>query len=561
MKSRRLIFVTGGNLSSLGKGIASASVGRLMKARGYSVTMIKMDPYLNVDAGTMSPYQHGEVFVTDDGAETDLDLGHYERFVERNLTANNNITSGKIYSEVIAKERRGDYLGATVQVIPHITDQIKRSILQAVAEADAEIGVVEVGGTVGDIESGAFIEAIRQLRKDLGADRVAYIHLTYVPMLESSGEQKTKLTQHSVKELRGMGIQPDVIIARCAQPLEKSVRAKISLFCDIPEDAVINGVNMNNIYRIPLEYEEQGLGEIITRRLRLEERRPNLEDWREMVRRCEEPVGQVEIAVVGKYTRLRDAYISLHEALRHAGAATEHFVKVHWIDAEAVEREGPEGLLKGMAGIVVPGGFDVRGSEGKFSAIRYARENGIPFLGLCLGLQCAVIEFARNVAGLKGANSTEFDPHTPYPVIDLIPEQRGISDKGATMRRGGYPCRLQRGSLAAKLYGKEVIRERHRHRYEVNNDDVKTLEKYGLRFTGYYEEKGLAEVVELPGHPFFIATQYHPEFLSRPLSPHPLFVGFINAALGRVPGVSPAPPRHKAEPGTPRFPLGESALK
>jgi CTP synthase len=559
MNPQRLIFVTGGNLSSLGKGLASSSIGRLMKSREYSVTMIKMDPYLNVDAGTMSPYQHGEVFVTDDGAETDLDLGHYERFIERNLTTNNNITSGKIYSSVILKERKGDYLGATVQVIPHITDQIKKSILGAVEEADAEIAVIEVGGTVGDIESGAFIEAVRQLRNDLGSDNVMYLHLTYVPQLESSGEQKTKLTQHSVKELRGMGIQPDVIIARCSQPLEKGVRAKISLFCDIPEDAVIDGVNVGNIYRIPLEYEEQGLGEIITRRLRLEERRPNLDDWKEMVRRCEEPTGQVEIAVVGKYAKLPDAYISLNEALRHAGAATRQFVKVHWIHAEAVEREGPESLLKGMAGLVVPGGFDPRGSEGKFTAIQYARETGIPFLGLCLGLQCAVIEFARNVTGLKDANSTEFDPKTPHPVIDLIPEQRAIRDKGATMRRGSEPCRLQKGSLAALLYGKDLVRERHRHRYEVNNDYLKTLEKTGLRFTGVHEEKGLMEVIELPTHPYFIGTQYHPEFLSRPLAPHPLFVGLVKAALGeRVAAAPPAPPR-KEPAGPLRFPLGESA--
>jgi CTP synthase len=561
MSTRRLIFVTGGNLSSLGKGIASASVGRLLKARGYSVTMIKMDPYLNVDAGTMSPYQHGEVFVTDDGAETDLDLGHYERFIERNLTTKNNITSGKIYSSVIKKERRGDYLGATVQVIPHITDEIKKNILEAVDEADAEIAVIEVGGTIGDIESGAFTEAIRQFRKDLGPDNVMYLHLTYVPMLDSSGEQKTKLTQHSVKELRGMGIQPDVIIARCHQPLEKQVRAKISLFCDIPEDAVIEGVTLKNIYRIPLSYEEQGLGEIITRRLRLEQRKPNLEDWKEMVRRCEEPVGQVEIAVVGKYVKFPDAYISLNEALKHAGAANQQFVKVHWIHAEDVEREGPEALLKGMAAIVVPGGFDARGSEGKFSTIRYARETGTPFLGLCLGLQCAVVEFARNVAGMKDANSTEFDPATPYPVIDLIPEQKSISEKGATMRRGGYPCRLQKGSLAATLYGKELIRERHRHRYEVNNKYIRALEKAGLRFTGFYEEQGLAEVVELPSHPFFIGTQFHPEFLSRPLSPHPLFVGLVRAALGvpLKPPVAPPPRKPAQEPL--RFPLGEAAQK
>lgn len=560
MKKPRLIFVTGGNLSSLGKGITSASVGRLLKARGYSVTMIKMDPYLNVDAGTMSPYQHGEVFVTDDGAETDLDLGHYERFVERNLTASNNITSGKIYSEVIAKERKGEYLGNTVQVIPHITDQIKESIMRAVEEADAEIGVVEVGGTVGDIESGAFIEAIRQLRKDAGVDHVAYIHMTYVPMLESTGEQKTKLTQHSVKELRGMGIQPDIIIARCTHPLERNVRAKISLFCNISEEAVIDSVNVQDIYRIPLLYEEQGLGDILTRRLRLDDRKPDLDDWREMVRRIEEPEGQVEIAVVGKYARLRDAYISLNEALRHAGAATQRFVKVHWIPTEDVEAEGAEAMLKGMAGVVVPGGFDVRGSEGKLAAIRYARENRVPFLGLCLGLQCAVIEFARNVAGLEGANSTEFDPNTRYPVIDLIPEQRGISRKGGTMRRGGYPCSLRRGSLAETLYGREWVRERHRHRYEVNNKFVKVLEKAGLRFSGWFEEKELAEVVELPWHPFFLATQFHPEFQSRPLAPHPLFVGFIRAAIGQpVERVAPSVEREEKRK-EPRFPLGESAI-
>jgi len=529
---KKFIFVTGGNVSSLGKGIATATIGLLMKARGYSLTCVKVDPYLNVDAGTMSPFQHGEVFVTEDGAETDLDLGHYERFIHTNLTRFNNITTGKIYQSVIEKERRGDYLGATVQVIPHITNEIKESIHFAARESGADITVVEIGGTVGDIESGPFLEAIRQFKKDVGNENVAYVHLTLVPALTTSGELKTKLTQHSVKELRSIGIQPDVIIARSSRPLTQAVKDKISLFCDIEEEAVILGLDTSLVYEIPLIFEEQGLARIILKKIGLPVTPANFEEWKQMVNRMKNPTQSVQIGIVGKYVRLHDAYISLNEALRHAGAALNTDVQIHWIDSTRFEDgESPEEVLRDLDGIIIPGGFDIRGIEGKIRTIQYAREAGVPFLGLCLGLQCAVIEFARHVANLENANSTEFDASTPYPVIHLLPEQKRIFYKGGTMRLGAYPCHIQPDSLSFQLYQQEVVYERHRHRYEVNNDYREVLESRGLLFSGWYREGELAEIIELPGHPFFLATQFHPEYKSRPIHPHPLFVGLVAHSL------------------------------
>jgi len=529
---KKFIFVTGGNVSSLGKGIATATIGLLMKARGYSLTCVKVDPYLNVDAGTMSPFQHGEVFVTEDGAETDLDLGHYERFIHTNLTRFNNITTGKIYQSVIEKERRGDYLGATVQVIPHITNEIKESIHFAARESGADITVVEIGGTVGDIESGPFLEAIRQFKKDVGNENVAYVHLTLVPALTTSGELKTKLTQHSVKELRSIGIQPDVIIARSSRPLTQGVKDKISLFCDIEEEAVILGLDTSLVYEIPLIFEEQGLARIILKKIGLPVTPANFEEWKQMVNRMKNPTQSVQIGIVGKYVRLHDAYISLNEALRHAGAALNTDVQIHWIDSTRFEDgESPEEVLRDLDGIIIPGGFDIRGIEGKIRTIQYAREAGVPFLGLCLGLQCAVIEFARHVANLENANSTEFDASTPYPVIHLLPEQKRIFYKGGTMRLGAYPCHIQPDSLSFQLYQQEVVYERHRHRYEVNNDYREVLESRGLLFSGWYREGELAEIIELPGHPFFLATQFHPEYKSRPIHPHPLFVGLVAHSL------------------------------
>ncbi len=529
--ARKFIFVTGGNLSSLGKGTSSAALGRLLKARGYRVSILKIDPYLNVDAGTMNPYQHGEVFVTEDGAETDLDLGHYERFLHQNLSRYSNVTTGQVYLRVIENERKGKYLGATVQVIPHVTDEIKSCIWRAIEHDDAEVLITEVGGTVGDIESGPFVEAIRQFRKDVGIQNVMYIHVTLVPYLPSAGEQKTKLTQHSVKELRGLGIQPDVIIARTSRPLGEKVRKKISLYCDVPEEAVIEGRDTDLIYEIPLRFEDQGLAELVCQRLSLEARRPALEDWEAMVERYREAEEAVRIAIVGKYVHLPDAYLSLVEALGHAASRNGRRLEVQWVNAEEVTEENAAARLREAAGVVVPGGFDARGVEGKIAAIRYCREQGVPFLGLCLGLQCAVIEFARNVVGLERANSTEFDPTTPHPVIDLLQEQREIIYKGGTMRLGAYPCHLKPGTLAHRLYGAEEVQERHRHRWEVNNAYRALLEKHGMVFSGIYEEGDLVEILELPDHPYFVATQFHPEFKSRPLAPHPLFLGFVRACV------------------------------
>ncbi len=530
----KYIFVTGGVVSSLGKGLAAASMGSLLEARGFRVTLQKMDPYINVDAGTMSPYQHGEVFVTDDGGETDLDLGHYERFTSVRVTRDHNVTTGKVYFSVIQKERRGDYLGRTVQVIPHITDEIKAAIRRV--GGDVDIVIVEVGGTVGDIESLPFLEAIRQFKKDVGRDNVIYVHLTLVPFMSAAQELKTKATQHSVKELRAIGIQPDILLCRTDRYLPPGIKSKIALFCDVEEEAVITAKDVDTVYEVPLVFHREGLDAIIVRLLGLPDRPIDLSRWEDVVRRVKSPRHQTRIAVVGKYIDLRDSYKSLVEALAHGGIANECRVDVAWVDAEHIERDGPDAHFADAHGILVPGGFGDRGIEGKIAAARYARERGVPYFGICLGLQCAVIEFARNVAGLTGANSTEFEPTTPHPVVDLLPEQRGLAAKGGTMRLGLYPVVLTDGSLAARLYGQPIVHERHRHRYEVNNDYLKELEKKGLRVSGIWAEKQLVEVIELPDHPYFIAGQFHPEFRSRPWDPHPLFAGFVRAALAHQAG-------------------------
>ncbi|HEY8449519.1 MAG TPA: CTP synthase [Bacillota bacterium] len=528
----KFVFITGGVVSGLGKGITAASIGRLLKSRGLKVAIQKIDPYINVDPGTMSPLQHGEVFVTEDGAETDLDLGHYERFIDADLHQINNITTGRVYLNVIEKERRGDYLGGTVQVIPHITNEIKSCILR-VAESDggADVVLVEIGGTVGDMESLPFLEAIRQLRMDLGRDEVCYVHVTLVPYLEASGEQKTKPTQHSVKELRSIGIAPDIIVCRSEHPLSREMREKIALFCDVEPRAVIENVDADTIYAVPLLLAEQGLDDIIVERLGLRCGPANLDDWAEIVHRIRNPRHEVRIALVGKYVDLHDAYLSVAEALTHGGIANDARVHIDWIHSEALEQRDPAELLAAADGILVPGGFGYRGVEGKIAAIRYARERGVPFLGLCLGLQCAVIEFARNVCGLEGAHSTEFADNPPHPVIDRMPEQKRITHLGGTMRLGVYPCRLEPGSLVHRLYGADVVYERHRHRFEVNNAYRELLGQKGLKAVGIWPEADLVEVIELEGHPFFVATQYHPELVSRPNRPHPLFRGFVAAAL------------------------------
>ncbi len=530
----KYIFVTGGVVSSLGKGLAAASMGSLLEARGFRVTLQKMDPYINVDAGTMSPYQHGEVFVTDDGGETDLDLGHYERFTSVRVTRDHNVTTGKVYFSVIQKERRGDYLGRTVQVIPHITDEIKAAIRRV--GGDVDIVIVEVGGTVGDIESLPFLEAIRQFKKDVGRDNVIYVHLTLVPFMSAAQELKTKATQHSVKELRAIGIQPDILLCRTDRYLPPGIKSKIALFCDVEEEAVITAKDVDTVYEVPLVFHREGLDAIIVKLLGLPDRPIDLSRWEDVVKRVKSPRHQTRIAVVGKYIDLRDSYKSLVEALAHGGIANDCRVDVAWVDAEHIERDGPDAHFADTHGILVPGGFGDRGIEGKIAAVRYARERGVPYFGICLGMQCAVIEFARNVAGLAGANSTEFEPATPHPVVDLLPEQRSLAVKGGTMRLGLYPVVLADGSLAARLYGQPIVHERHRHRYEVNNDYLKELEKKGLRVSGIWAEKQLVEVIELPDHPYFIAGQFHPEFRSRPWDPHPLFAGFVRAALAHQAG-------------------------
>jgi len=532
----QFVFVTGGVVSSLGKGIASASLGAILEARGLKVTMVKLDPYINVDPGTMSPFQHGEVFVTQDGAETDLDLGHYERFVRARMGRSNNFTTGRIYENVIRKERRGDYLGGTVQVIPHITDEIKRCIREGADGAD--VCLVEIGGTVGDIESLPFLEAIRQMGIEMGRGRCVYMHLTLVPFIPTSGETKTKPTQHSVKELRSIGIQPDILLCRAAAPLPQDARRKIALFTNVEERAVISAPDADDIYKIPLILHEQGLDDIVVDHLRVNARSANLAEWRRVVEAKANPEAAVNVAMVGKYVNLVDAYMSLNEALRHAGIHTRTSVKIHYIDSEDLVKNGT-GTLRGMDAILVPGGFGERGIEGKIAAAGYAREHGVPYLGLCLGLQVAVIEYARNVAGLKGAHSTEFDRNAAHPVIALITEWQDQSDSvekrsdksdmGGTMRLGAQECRLKPGTLAHKLYGQETVMERHRHRYEFNNNYLEPLEKKGMVFSGRSVD-GLVEMIELPQHPYFVATQFHPEFTSTPRDGHPLFTGFIKAA-------------------------------
>jgi CTP synthase len=535
----RFVFVTGGVVSSLGKGIASASLGAILEARGLKVAMVKLDPYINVDPGTMSPFQHGEVFVTQDGTETDLDLGHYERFVRTTTGRNSNFTTGRIYERVIAKERRGDYLGATVQVIPHITDEIKRSI-QLGAEG-ADVCMVEIGGTVGDIESLPFLEAIRQLGVELGRGRCVYMHLTLVPTVGGSGEIKTKPTQHSVKELRGIGIQPDVLLCRCKQPLPDEQRRKIALFTNVEERAVISAVDAEDIYQIPMLLHEQGLDDIVVGKLGLEVPPTDLTEWRQVVAAKANPEGQVDIAMVGKYVQIRDSYLSLHEALMHGGLKTRTRVNIHYIESTDIENQGTH-ALKGMDAILVPGGFGERGIEGKILSARHAREHGVPYLGICLGMQVAIVEFGRHVLGLTGANSTEFNRATSYPVIALISEWQdqanGVqtrdeaSGKGGTMRLGAQEVLLGDGTRARDLYGREVILERHRHRYEFNNNYLERYRDAGLRFSGFSRD-GLVEVIELPNHPWFVATQFHPEFTSTPRDGHPLFSGFIRAARSR----------------------------
>ncbi len=527
----KYIFVTGGVVSSLGKGITAASLGRLLKARGIKVSIQKFDPYINVDPGTMSPYQHGEVFVTDDGAETDLDLGHYERFIDESLGQYSNVTTGKVYWNVITKERRGDYLGGTVQVIPHITNEIKESI-QRVAQSDAnpDVVITEIGGTVGDIESQPFLEAIRQCRGDLGAENTLYIHVTLLPYLPMSGELKTKPTQHSVKELRSIGIQPDIIVLRSEQEVEADMKAKISLFCNVDQNAVIENLDAPELYEVPLMLEKAGLADLVTTKLGLPQNKPDLAEWKNLVYNAKNLEKKATIAIVGKYVELHDAYLSVAEALRHGGIANNTEVDIKWVHSEDLNAQNIDRILGGVDGIVVPGGFGNRGIEGKIEAIRYARENKVPFLGLCLGLQLAVIEYARNVAGMPSAASIELQPDTDTPVISLMEEQKKISNMGGTMRLGAYPCVLKKDSLAEKVYGKTEITERHRHRYEVNDAYVDELEKAGMIFSGKSPDGVLVEMVELADHPYFIATQAHPEFKSRPNKAHPLFDGLIRAA-------------------------------
>jgi CTP synthase len=532
----RFVFVTGGVVSALGKGIAAASIGQLLVARGLEVTIQKFDPYINVDPGTMSPFQHGEVFVTEDGAETDLDLGHYERFTDVNTTRTSNVTAGAIYNSVIRRERRGDYLGGTVQVIPHITDEIKQRILLMAESQDVDIVITEIGGTVGDIESLPFLEALRQFQVDQGRERCMFVHLTLVPFLGHAGELKTKPTQHSVQELRRIGIQPDMVVCRCEEPLSRDIRQKISLFANLPVERVVSARDVDSIYKVPLEFHDEGVEEQILDRFAITAPAPDLSDWRGLVERYDTASTPVRIGLVGKYTKLSDAYLSVIEALGHAAAHHGGRVEVRWVDSERLTDEEAERELASCHGILIPGGFGVRGIEGKILAARFARENGVPYLGICLGMQMAVAEFARHVAGMDGANSTEFDPETPYPVIDLLPEQKEVRDIGGTMRLGADPVKLHDGTRAREVYGEAVIYERHRHRYEVNNHLRKRLEGAGLVCSGTSPDDRLVEIVELPDHPFYMASQFHPEFKSRPLRPQPLFREFVRAALARALG-------------------------
>lgn len=526
----KYIFVTGGVVSSVGKGIVAASVGRLLKSYQISVTAQKLDPYLNVDPGTMSPFQHGEVFVTGDGAETDLDLGHYERFMDTNLTGASSVTTGQIYSAVIAKERRGDFLGGTIQVVPHVTTEIKKRIREVAELSQAEVVIVEVGGTVGDIEGQPFLEAIRQMRNDVGRDNVLYIHVTLLPLITSTGELKTKPTQHSVKELRSIGIQPDIIACRSDYPVTDEIKDKIALFCDVERRAVVPLPTMPSIYEVPLVLNEVGAGEIIIDRLQLPTAKQDLSEWVELVERMKKPKEPMSIALVGKYVRLQDAYLSVKEALRHAALYHDREVEIVWIESEELEENGGEALLRTANGIVVPGGFGYRGIEGKVRAAQYARENGVPYLGLCLGMHIMVIEFARYVLKSNKPNSKEFDDQTPYPVIDLLPEQEGLTEKGGTMRLGLYPCQLVPGTHAAAAYNATMVQERHRHRFEFNNDFREVLTKAGLIPSGLSPDGKLVEISELANHPWMLGTQFHPEFASRPNRPHPLFCDFIGVA-------------------------------
>ena len=528
----KYIFVTGGVVSGLGKGITAASLGRLLKQRGLRVRVQKLDPYLNVDPGTMSPYQHGEVFVTDDGAETDLDLGHYERFIDENLTVNSSVSAGRVYWNVLNRERAGDYLGGTVQIIPHITDEIKRHIYSLEGE-DADAAIVEIGGTVGDIESQPFLEAIRQVGAERGRQNVMFIHVSLIVSIPGSGELKSKATQHSAKELLSLGIQPDVIMCRSDAPVPQDILNKISLFCNIPVDHAIPNLTAELLYEVPLMLEREGLADVVVRRLGLICHAPDLTEWATMVHKAKHPQGSVTIALVGKYVGLHDAYLSVAEALTHGGIGNGVSVEIRWVNSEEVTAETADGLLAGVQGILVPGGFGSRGIDGKLEAIRYAREKGVPFLGICLGMQLAVVEFARNVCGLTGANSSELDPRTPYPVIDLMPDQVGVTAKGGTMRLGSYPCRLAEGSLAAAVYGTLEINERHRHRYEFNNGYREELTRAGLALSGLSPDGRLVEVIELPGHPWFTACQFHPELKSRPNRAHPLFREFVAASMER----------------------------
>ena len=531
--SVKYVFVTGGVVSGLGKGITAASLGRLLKARGYKVTMQKFDPYINIDPGTMNPIQHGEVFVTDDGAETDLDLGHYERFIDESLTKNSNVTTGKIYWSVLQKERRGDFGGGTVQVIPHITNEIKSRFHRDFTSDEISIAIIEVGGTVGDIESQPFLESIRQFQHDVGHENAILIHVTLIPYLRASGEMKTKPTQASVKELQGMGIQPDVIVCRSELPLDNGIKDKIALFCNVPSDHVLQNLDVEYLYEAPLAMEKEHLAQVVCDCLKLDCPEPNLEDWKAMVNALRHPTKEVNIALVGKYIQLHDAYISVVEALKHGGIAQHATVNIKWVDSELLNNSNVEEVLGDMDGILVPGGFGDRGIEGKITAIEFARIRKIPFLGLCLGMQLSVVEFARHVVGYNDAHSIELDPNTTHPVIALLPEQDGIEDIGGTLRLGSYPCVLDKSSLAYKLYGEETIHERHRHRYEFNNDYRKVLTENGMMLSGISPDGRIVEMVELPDHPFFIGTQAHPELKSRPNRPHPLFRGFVEAAVAK----------------------------
>ncbi|KIL76580.1 CTP synthase [Bacillus badius] len=527
----KYIFVTGGVVSSLGKGITAASLGRLLKNRGLKVTIQKFDPYINVDPGTMSPYQHGEVFVTDDGAETDLDLGHYERFIDINLNKYSNVTTGKIYSTVLRKERRGEYLGGTVQVIPHITNEIKERVFLAGRETKADVVITEIGGTVGDIESLPFLEAIRQIKSDVGADNVMYIHCTLIPYLKAAGEMKTKPTQHSVKELRSLGIQPNIIVVRTELPVSQEMKDKLALFCDIAPEAVIEAMDADTLYAVPLSLQEQKMDELVCRHLKLQCHDAEMDDWTALVDKVRNLSKKTKIALVGKYVELQDAYISVVEALRHAGYAFDADIEIDWVNAAELLAEDVEERLKDADGILVPGGFGDRGISGKIEAIKYARENKVPLFGICLGMQLASIEYARNVVQLDEANSSEIDPKTPYPVIDLLPEQKDVEDLGGTLRLGLYPCKLQKGTKAYEAYQDEVVYERHRHRYEFNNEFREVMEKKGFIFSGTSPDGRLVEIIELEDHPWFVAAQFHPEFTSRPTRPQPLFRAFVGATL------------------------------